>query len=432
MTGFAERLIAELDAVPVIDPHTHLRPGRPQADDLADVVLYHHVWSELVSSGMPATAVTRAGLPHELADPGMAPLDRLRAALPYMGNIRNTTCGCMLCVLLQDLYGVEGGVLTEGNLESTFARAADFAARPDWRSQLTADKCRIRNSLTVERPDEQPTDNTVGKGFDGIPVNLVSGKLGPAATLAQIERQFGSEIRRADDYATAMNRLGQNCSCSGVHFAGVWTLPYLSGSETTEDQIDRTLEEARADVRLSPGRLGEFSGFGLRHFLEGMRHGPLRTIQLIVGAEVLPPHRSLTHWHPAFAGGLGRLAGEFEGFHFNCSSASDLNVQDLAILAKHVPNISVLGYWWHMLYPAYIRKSIETRLDIVPANKILAFFSDAYHVEWCYPKLKLVKQIFGQVLLERVERGWYSPDVALTLVRQTFYDNPRRIYGIDS
>ena len=430
MSDFAARLDAELDAVPVIDPHTHLRPSRPQADNLADVVLYHHVWSELVSSGMPATAVTRAGLPHELADPGMPPMERLGAALPYLGNIRNTTCGCMLGVLLEDIYGVEGGVLTEANLEATFARAADCAASPDWRSQLTGAKCHIRHSLTVEGPNEQPIDDSIGKGFDAVPVNLVSGKLGTAATLTEIERQFGTEIRRADDYATAINRLGQDCSRSGVHFAGVWTLPYLSGEGATDDQIDRTLEAAGANAQLSPSQLGQFTSFGLRHFLEGMRNGPLRTIQLIVGAEVLPPHRSLTHWHPAFAGGLGRVAAEFEDFHFNCSTASDLNIQDLAILAKHVPNISVLGYWWHLLYPAYIRKSIETRLDIVPANKIVAFFSDAYHAEWCYPKLKLVKQIFGQVLFERVERGWYTPDVALSLVRQTFYDNPRRIYGI--
>jgi len=260
----------------------------------------------------------------------------------------------------------------------------------------------------------------------------VSGKLGPAAMLAQIEQQLGASVRRADDYAAGMIRFGEEVSRSGSHFASVWPLPYLSHDEVTDRQINRVLKDARSDTPLDPDRLGQFTSFGLRHFLDGLRAGPLRTIQLIVGAEVLPPHRSLTHWHPSFAGGLGRLAGEFEDFHFNCSSASDLNIQDLAILAKHVPNISVLGYWWHLLYPTYIRKSIETRLDIVPASKIVAFFSDAYHAEWCYPKLKLVKQIFGEVLLERVERGRYTPDVAMSLIRQTFYDNPRRIYGIDS
>ncbi|MCJ7750533.1 MAG: hypothetical protein MUQ65_05510, partial [Armatimonadetes bacterium] len=154
-------------------------------------------------------------------------------------------------------------------------------------------------------------------------------------------------------------------------------------------------------------------------------------LQVIVGAEVLSPHRSLTHWSPEFPGTLGRLAGEFEDFHLSCSTASDLYTQDLAILAKHVPNISVGGYWWHTLYPSYIRKSLETRLDIVPASKIVAFFSDAYHAEWCYPKIKLVKRIFGDVLLDRVAQGLLTTEIALSLIRQVFYENPKRIYGIE-
>ena len=104
--------------------------------------------------------------------------------------------------------------------------------------------------------------------------------------------------------------------------------------------------------------------------------------------------------------------------------------QDLAILAKHLPNISVAGYWWHTFYPFYIRKSLETRLDIVPSNKIIGFFSDAYHSEWCYPKLKLVKHILGDILIERVERGWYTLAVALDIINKLLYENAVRIYRL--
>ena len=64
------------------------------------------------------------------------------------------------------------------------------------------------------------------------------------------------------------------------------------------------------------------------------------------------------------------------------------------------------------------------------AFSVVAFFSDAYHAEWCYPTLKLVKQVVGEVLLDRVERGVYTEEIALSLVRPLFYDNPKRIYGV--
>ncbi|MHB0878575.1 MAG: hypothetical protein ACYC5O_21260, partial [Anaerolineae bacterium] len=134
---------------------------------------------------------------------------------------------------------------------------------------------------------------------------------------------------------------------------------------------------------------------------------------------------------PGFAEAVGRIASAYEDFRFNLSSASDLYTQDLGILAKHVPNVSVAGYWWHTFYPHYIRKSLETRLDMVPMNKIVGFFSDAYHAEWCYPKLKLVKQVIEDVLVDRVERGWYSTDLALRLVRRLLHDNAAEIYGTE-
>jgi hypothetical protein len=67
---------------------------------------------------------------------------------------------------------------------------------------------------------------------------------------------------------------------------------------------------------------------------------------------------------------------------------------------------------------------------MVPGNKIIGYFSDAYHAEWCYPKLKLVKQIVEDVLTERVERGWYSLDLALQLIERLFYQNAREIYAL--
>ena len=416
-----------LGLVKVIDPHCHLRLSKPSADTLADIVLYHHVWIELVSSGMGPHEVSRLGLPHELQNPEMPAQERVRRSLKYLPNTQNTTLGVCLRWLLGDLYGIER--LTESNLEAVFATVEEKGKDPRWQEQVLRDCCGIEYSISVESRTS-PYSERMLKAREIAPVNLISGKQTAGEMLSGWETAFGQEIHTAQDYLAFLKKTVSNLPVDDYKFLGWWVTPCLTNVQATEDGISQILSKVKASAPLSQDEIGSFCYFGVAGLLEELRATSLRTIQLITGAEVLPPHRSITQWSGNFSGGLGRIACEFEDFRFDVSSASDAYTQDLGILARHISNISVSGYWWHTLYPFYIRKSLETRLDMVPVNKITAYFSDAYHAEWCYPKLKLVKQILGEILVGRVEKGWYDIDTAVDIVRKVFYENPRAIYGI--
>lgn len=424
----AKKILSKaLDEVNVIDPHCHLRPHKPSADTLADIVLYHHVWIELVSSGMDRFDVTEAGLPHEVQDPGMALIERMTRCLPYLSNIKNTTLGLYLRWLLHDLYGVEK--LTKANLEQVCTLAEDKGRDSHWPDEILRERCGIEYNVTVE-PGTIPSGGRVLRGVEYCPACLASGKQTPFEILTGWETSFGRDIRHADDYLAFIANVVDAIPLPECRFLGWWILPYVTHESANDDDITDILRRVKDRKPLSSADIGSFCYFGMTAILDRLRTTTLRTIQLIVGAEALPPHRSITHWHSSFAGAVGRLAGRYEEFHFNLSSASDIYTQDLAILAKHIPNISVAGYWWHTLYPFYIRKSLETRLDMVPLNKIIGFFSDAYHAEWCYPKLKMVKEILLEILLERIAKGWYDVDMALEIVNKLFYETPKRIYNV--
>lgn len=425
--GAAETIRSRLDHVSVVDPHCHVRPDNPSADSIADIVLYHHIWSELVSSGMPQHEVTRSGLPHEVAPPDMEAAERVRRALPWLGNIANTTLGGFLRTLLRDLYGLDGE-LCEDNLDEAINAVEERSSDPGWTEEVLRGRCGIEHSITVEGGGEPPLSG-IHRGVEAPWVKIVSGKRTPAEMLASFERDFGREIRSAAELSEYITRYVRELP-DGLRFVGVWPVPHLSADHATDADVDTTLRKARDGERLDPEEAGGFSYFAITALLEALRDTPVRgaTIQLICGAEVLPPHRSVTQWAPAYTGAVGRLAGANEDFHFSLSTAADQLSQDLGILARHVPNVSVAGYWWHTLYPRYIRKSVETRIDMIPMNKIVAFFSDAYHIEWCYPKLRMVKQIWGEVLTERVEGGWMALGTAEELVEKAFHENPLRIY----
>ena len=415
-----------LAEVKTVDPHCHLRPEKPSADNLADILLYHHVWIELVSSGMPQRAVSRVGLPQEIAEPEVPALERVRRCLPYLASIEATTCGLFLRWILHDLYGLER--LTEANLEAAFRLVEERGGSREWQEGVLRERCGIEASISVERGGA-PHSPTLFLGREGLPINIVDGKRSPREVLTSMEALLGREIRSAYDYRELLQRLLRERPLDELKFVGLWPLPYLTPQSAREQEMGRILARAAAGEPLSPDEAGSFSYYAMTSVLEEMRRSKLRVVQVIVGAEVLPPHRALTHWSGEFPGAMARIANLYQDFHFNLASASDLYTQDLGILAKHFPNISVAGYWWHTLYPFYIRKSLESRLDMVPINKIIGYFSDAYHSEWCYPKLKMVKQVVEGILVERVERGWYTLDTALEVVGRLFHRNAKEIYG---
>lgn len=95
-----------------------------------------------------------------------------------------------------------------------------------------------------------------------------------------------------------------------------------------------------------------------------------------------------------------------------------------------MPNLSLAGYWWHNFFPDTIAQVIRERLEMLPANKQVGFFSDAYCVEWSYGKAALVRKILARVLAERIELGQFDPEQALEFARSILYDSPQSLLGI--
>jgi hypothetical protein len=392
-------------------------------------VLYHHVWIELVSAGMGQKEVCRTGLPHEIADPQMEPMERVRRALPYLPLIRNTTVGTLLGWLLADLYEVKGN-LQASDLDKLAAEVERRGHDAAWPEHFFADICGIEKAVTVERMGQKRFARLVSADERLRMLNIIDGKAGPRECLQPMAEILGRDVKTSADYRDFAKKLVVDPSLGSPLFLTAWMPAFFTDELAEERAVTRIIVKAWDGEPLSPAEMGSVSYFGMVAALEALRATPIRTIQLIVGAEVIPPHRSITQWSGRFCGAAARLASCFEDFRFNLGVASDAFTQDIAVMAKHIPNISVAGYWWHTLYPFYIRKSIETRLDIVPASKIVAFFSDAYHCEWYWPKLKLVKKIMGEVLVDRVTRGMYDLDTALEIIPTVFHDAPKNIYGL--
>jgi hypothetical protein len=90
----------------------------------------------------------------------------------------------------------------------------------------------------------------------------------------------------------------------------------------------------------------------------------------------------------------------------------------------------VAGYWWHNFFPDAIRQVIAERLDRVPLNKQVGFFSDAYCVEWVYAKVILVRKIMALALAQKVRQGQYSRQEAIDIAREILFESPQSLLGM--
>jgi hypothetical protein len=64
---------------------------------------------------------------------------------------------------------------------------------------------------------------------------------------------------------------------------------------------------------------------------------------------------------------------------------------------------------------------------MLPTNRQIGFFSDAYCLEWLYAKSMLVRTELAEVLANRVERGQYTQNEALQIAGRLLRETPRHL-----
>jgi glucuronate isomerase len=416
--------------IPVIDIHTHLNAINPSAKDLTDIIFYHHVGSELISSGMPPENIWKNELPQEVVSPELPPKERIKRSLPYFKNISNTTLYWFLKIILKDIFGVKGGEINEKNWEKVYKDVNLKLSTHGWSEYVLNTKCKISRSITVSNvftvePNKQFELASECPDFFMRCMKSTS----PQEVLKSLEKIFEGEITKASIYKKYLINYFEKVFKRKVKAIGIWIprqLIYEEVSENKMDSVIKTIKKGEDNMEIR----NSFACYSIKNILDIIRESSVKVVQFFLGSDVHLPHRSLTVYSGILVRELCLFTNQYPDIKFDILNASEHYIHDTAIAAKHFPNIYVSGYWWHSLYPYYIKKTIQTRLEIVPFNKIIGFFSDAYHSEWCYPKLKMVKSILAEVLTEKIISGYYTEKMALSIASKILYTNPKELYEL--
>ena len=431
-----EQALAE---IPVMDIHTHLVGGALGARGLHDILLYHMAVSDLYAAGCPrGSRLTE--FPARPSDEEAA--ERIEEALPYLPWIANTSTSWGVRIILRDLYDWDEPV-TEHNWRRLDGRVRERADDRTWQRALL-DRLRIRRTGTeILRRGNGADDDRLQYALEWA--FFARSQWGEFDTaLYELERCWGGPPQTPTPIGAGSRPATERTivTLTDVHAAMdhyIMAIPYpdiLATAAHFSTDIDYRMvrdEEMEAALtrrpRAGPAERDIYASYINEQFLARLEeYGDRIVFQFSLGAEPLPYETGSRISQRSIAQ-LADLVARHPGLRFQCFLASLHANQSLCTLCRELPNLSLAGTWWHNFFPSVVRRVLAERLDMLPVNKQVGFFSDAYCLEWAYAKLVIVRRCLAEVLAERVSCGRYSRPESLQVAREILYETPRSLLG---
>ena len=431
-----ERALAE---VPVIDVHTHLVGGRLGARGLHDVLLYHMAVSDLYAAGCPdGDRLTQY--------PGWSSREeahrRIESALPYLKHVANTSSAWGVRIILNDLYDWREPI-TPQNWRRLDDLIRERAEDRDWHHSIL-DELNIRRTGTeLARREGGADDDRLQYALEwGFFTRCQWGESDTA--LYELERCWGRSPESPAPIGAGgrppterVIRTLHDVHAAVAHYVG--SIPYgrvLATATHVSTEIDyRPIDDAEmAGALARRGQAGPrerdiYASYINEAYLTALEaRGDAIVFQFSLGAEPLP-HETGSLLRQATIGQLAGIIGRHPRLRFQCFLASRHANQSLCTLARELPNLSLAGYWWHNFFPGAIAQVFRERLEMLPTNKQIGFFSDAYCVEWAYAKAILVRRQMARVFAELVEQGQYTAEDAVSIARAILFESPQSLLG---
>lgn len=428
----------EFEKIPMFDVHTHVDAEHMTARGLDDILLYHMVGTELYSSGCP----TGDRLSEDPTDEER--IARIEEAIPYIKNIENTFIFWGVRRILKELYEWDKPITLENwrELDSIIRRKA---ADPSWAREilrranvcgLTTEKWRghggIADDIMVYSLEWAMFNRAQYKVYDTTLIELEYAwtqdePAPPIPVTADVRSLPGvGRIRTIEDVYAALDhycsRIPKDVLSNAQHFS-----TDLDYTPVTEDQM---VEALKNRDHAGEKECNIYGSFVLHEFLKRCEKDcPQIAFQYSFGAEPLR-YETGAKLSSKSLFQFVEVANRFPKINFVAFNASDSDDHAFCSVIRETPNLYAAGFWWHCFFPAVIEKEMDMRLDMLPNNKFLGYFSDAYCLDWLYAKATFVRSMYANVFQKRIDRGQLNEESACLLFRKIVHDNPLAFYRL--
>ena len=420
----ATRLCNELTKLTLIDPHTHINPHAPASKTLADIMGYHYYTELAHSSGMPKSRIE---------EPELDPKTKVGRLVESLVHLDNTIQVSWLVELCQKFFGFDNDRITLENWESLYDRSAAKMSEPDWEDQCLKQSGIERVFLTNDFDDPLT-------GFDThryVPClrtdDLVFHFTNPAVR-ERLTRATGIEPTSTTAIRQAIGKLFDHFTQSGARACAISLPPSFSPvAPGSPAELDSQFRSAFLEADSPSAGLGaNFIFWTITEFCAeyklpfDLMIGVNRRVYpsgVFQGQDLFDQRVSLIQYKS--------LLNAFPQVTFPISVLAQASNQELVSYSWIFPNVVTNAHWWYSNIPAYIELDTKARLQAVPRNKQIGYYSDMYKLEFGWPKFSMYRKCLARVLASDfvVGRGW-SEEQALDFGRQVLRGNVETIFGV--
>jgi glucuronate isomerase len=425
LASVRETIYQAISAIRLIDPHTHINPHAPSSQTLADILGYHY-YTELVhSSGMPRG---------EIEEPGIPPRELVRRMVGGLGAITNTANHHWLIQICREFFDFQEDAITPDNWEALYDTAESKMASADW-TQSVLDTSNVEAVFLTNDFDDDL------EGFDTrtyIPCLRTDDLVFHLAKPEVRERlQACSGVSLDGSLTTlraALQQRFEHFVANGARACAISIPPSFEPTMVGDGRAATALDEVfRSGTQADPAHLDALSRrvfwtlaelcdqFGLPFDLMiGVNRGvyPAGVHQ---GRDLYDSRVSLIQYRHLF--------NAFPQVKFPISVLASVTNQELVSYSWIFPNVLTNGHWWYSNTPSFIHRDASARLEAVPRNKQIGYYSDAYKLEFVLPKFDMYRRVLSRILAEEFvgENGW-NVERAISLGRQVLRGNVDEVF----
>ncbi len=406
----------------IFDTHEHLWHEDVRLKKRVDFFLLfsHYTDSDLVAAGMSPKAVV------DLQNPDIPLEKRWNDFAPYWPFTRSTGYGRCMLIAARDLFGIEEiNERTYGALSERISSAN----KPGWFERVLKEKAKIDVSILDDLTTTRGEPLKPNPRFFKIVTRLdyiISAH--EKEDLEHIEKVTGVAIGSLADLEKALGQAVEKGRREGL--AGIKTgLAYersLHFEKVSREAAGRTFEKlftSRSAKAADESERKPLEDYLMHKVIQQAAEHHL-PVQIHTGLQA--GNRNNIAWtNPSH---LSEILNEYPQVRFDLFHGGYPYGGELCTLAKNLPNVYPDLCWLHIIAPGVAKRALHELIETVPANKILGYGGDFFHVEGAYAHAQMARATTAEVLAEKVEQGYLKEDEAAGLMDRILYRNGKELF----